>query len=217
VRTEQQKPRELAVRARELLADAGVKATVRPQNEDQWDGLLGGDKGIVVRVRGGQDRIDTATTALASLSPGNLPYPEDYVNAESDMTTRLIGQMGLAVLSLGFLVAAASAGLTAAATVLDRRRVYGLLRLAGTPLKVLDRARIRETAVPLVVLAGGTTATGIYAGLKVNETFQVTTDSSGALRLALCVGIGTVTMFAALAGSRPLLRKVTAERAQDPD
>jgi hypothetical protein len=217
VRAADSSPRELAARARESLAEAGVRSSVRTVSEDDFDGLLIGEAGIVARVRGGDAELDTAMTALSSLSPGNLPFTEQYANAENDAVTRGIGQMGLAVLCLGFLVAAASAGLTAAATVLDRRRVYGLLRLAGTPLKVLDRARIRETALPLVVLAGGTTATGIYAGTKLNEAFHVEPGSAGVLRLALCVGLGTVTMFAALAGSRPLLRRVTAERSQDPD
>lgn len=49
------------------------------------------------------------------------------------------------------LVATASAGLTAAANLLDRRRVHGLLRPAGAALKVLDKARLRETVLPLVV------------------------------------------------------------------
>lgn len=217
VRAEHGDVRELAVRARGLLTEAGVKARVETADADVYDGILVGDEGIVAHVRGGQEQLDTASTALSSLSPGNLPFTQDYVNAEGDTTTRLIGEMGLAVLALGFLVAAASAGLTAAATVLDRRRVYALLRLAGTPLKVLDRARIRETALPLVVLAGGTTATGIYGGIKVNEMFHLEPDASGAVRLAFCVALGTATMFAALAGSRPLLRKVTAERAQEAD
>ncbi|UJV38991.1 FtsX-like permease family protein [Streptomyces sp. AMCC400023] len=217
VRAEHGEADQLAVQARELLTEAGVKARVETVRADTYDGILIGEEGVVARVRGGQEQLDTASTALSSLSPGNLPVTQDHVNAEGDTTTRLIGEMGLAVLALGFLVAAASAGLTAAATVLDRRRVYELLRLAGTPLKVLDRARIRETALPLVVLAGGTTATGIYAGIKVNEAFHLQPDSSGAVRLALCVALGTATMFAALAGSRPLLRKVTAERAQEAD
>ncbi|MDX2602229.1 ABC transporter permease [Streptomyces caniscabiei] len=217
VRAEHGEADQLAVRARELLTEAGVKARVETVGSDTYDGILIGEEGVVARVRGGQEQLDTASTALSSLSPGNLPVTQDQVNAEGETTTRLIGEMGLAVLALGFLVAAASAGLTAAATVLDRRRVYALLRLAGTPLKVLDRARIRETALPLVVLAGGTTATGIYGGIKVNEAFHLQPDASGAVRLALCVALGTATMFAALAGSRPLLRKVTAERAQEAD
>ncbi|MFE1833939.1 hypothetical protein [Streptomyces sviceus] len=42
-------------------------------------------------------------------------------------------QLGTATLALSVLIATASAALTAAANVLDGRRVYGLLRLSGTP------------------------------------------------------------------------------------
>ncbi|KMS65701.1 hypothetical protein ACM01_46950, partial [Streptomyces viridochromogenes] len=40
------------------------------------------------------------------------------------------------VLVVTFTVAITSAGITAAANVLDRRRTYALLHLAGTPLRV---------------------------------------------------------------------------------
>ncbi|MGC9543895.1 hypothetical protein [Streptomyces sp. UG1] len=112
---------------------------------------------------------------------------------------------------MGFLVAAASAGLTAAANVLDRRRTYGLLRLAGTPLQVLDRARIRETVIPLTVLAGGTTAMGAFGAMQLNKAAGTTINTSGVVQPALCLAVG------ALAGSRPLLRKVTASPAQTAD
>jgi hypothetical protein len=118
---------------------------------------------------------------------------------------------------MSFLVAAVSAGLTAAANVLDRRRVYGLLRLAGTPLKMLDRARIRETALPLAVLAGGTTGMGVYGAYQFNKAADSTMNASGALQLAVCVAVGTLAMLAAIGASRPLLRKVTAEPAQTAD
>jgi hypothetical protein len=118
---------------------------------------------------------------------------------------------------VAFLVASSSAGLTAAANVLDRRRVYGLLRLAGTPLKVLDGARVRETVIPLVVLAGGVTACGIYGAVKLNQAGGTTVDPAGALRLAGCVLFGAVAMFAAIGASRPLLRAVTGDPSQQPD
>ncbi|MFE8958612.1 hypothetical protein [Streptomyces iakyrus] len=85
------------------------------------------------------------------------------MSASDDTITDRISTVSIATLVLSFFVATASAGLTAAANVLDRRRVYGLLRLSGTPLKVLDRARVRETALPLAALAGGTTAMGVFA------------------------------------------------------
>ncbi|MER5217093.1 hypothetical protein ABT063_42830 [Streptomyces sp. NPDC002838] len=120
-------------------------------------------------------------------------------------------------LGLSFLVAAASAGLTAAANVPDRRRVYGLLRLVGTPLKVLDRARTRETALPLLVLAGGTIAAGVYGAYQLNQLADVSFNTSGAIQLAACVTGGALAMFAAIGGSRPPLRKVTAAPEQTAD
>jgi acyl CoA:acetate/3-ketoacid CoA transferase beta subunit len=126
-------------------------------------------------------------------------------------------EVSTATLGLSFLVAAASAGLTAAANVLDRRRVYGLLRLAGTPLKVLDRARRRETALPLVVLAGGTIGMGVYGAYQLNELADVSFNTSGGLQLAVCVTVGAGAMFAAVGGSRPLLRRVTTDPQQTAD
>ncbi|WP_338895322.1 hypothetical protein WBG99_06050 [Streptomyces sp. TG1A-60] len=128
-----------------------------------------------------------------------------------------LGVVSTATLAVSFLVAAVSAGLTAAASVLDRRRVYGLLRLAGTPLKMLDRVRTRETALPLGVLAGGTTAMGAYGAFQVNQLAGSTMNTSGALQLAVCVVVGTLAVFGAIGASRPLLRKVTAEPTQTAD
>lgn len=210
--------RHAAAEARTLLGRAGVTATVTVGREDDYDNLLGGGPGLIARVSGGGPAvIDTAVTALAPVGSGGLPYGQDYPYAGDRVVTDRLADVSTATLALSFLVATASAGLTAAANVLDRRRVYGLLRLAGTPLKVLDRARIRETVVPLVVLAGGTTAMGVYGSYRLNKLADATIDTSGALELAPCVTLGALAMFAAIAGSRPLLRRVTADPTQTAD
>ena len=201
--------------ARTLLHAAGVKATVTASDGDAE--ILGSTPGVVVHVSGGAGQLDTATTALSDLVPGQLPYTQAYVNAETEAFTGRLGELGTAALAVSFLVATASAGLTAAANVLDRRRVYALLRLAGTPLKLLDRARFRETVLPLVVLAGGTTTAGVYAAFQVNKLFHSTISASGATTLAVCVTVGALAMFAAIGASRPLLRAVTQDPAQTAD
>ncbi|WP_405866806.1 FtsX-like permease family protein [Streptomyces sp. NBC_00005] len=209
--------RHAATEARTLLHRAGVTATVTVGREDDFDSMLGGAPGVIAHVPGGQERIDTALTALTPLTSGTPPYSRDYTNANDRTATGLISDVTTATLALSFLVATASAGLTAAANVLDRRRVYSLLRLAGTPLKVLDRARTRETVVPLVVLAGGTTAMGVYGSYQLNKAVGATINTSGALQLAACAVLGALAMFAAINGSRPLLRRVTADPAQTAD
>ncbi|TLS45584.1 ABC transporter permease [Streptomyces montanus] len=202
-----------AAEARTLLREAGVTAKVGIGGND----ILVDDKGVIVRVTGGPAQVDTALTVLQPLTSGPLPRTQNYLNAEDDIYTKRLADLGTVLLAVSFAVAIASAGLTAAANVLDRRRVYGLLRLTGTPLKVLDRARVRETALPLVVLAGGTTATGIYAAFQFNKAAGSTISTSGAVQLAVCVTVGVLVMFAAISGSRPLLRRVTADPAQTAD
>jgi hypothetical protein len=209
--------RHTAAQARTLLRQAGVTATVTVTNEDDYDSLLGGVDGVIARVSGGQDRIDTGVTALTHLGSGRYPFTQEYVSASDDTVLARVATVSTATLVLGFLVAAASAGLTAAANVLDRRRMYSLLRLAGTPLKVLDGARIRETVIPLAVLAGGTTAMGAFGAMQLNKAAGTTINTSGVVQLVICLAVGTLAMFAAVTGSRPLLRKVTEGPAQTAD
>ncbi|MFJ8464632.1 FtsX-like permease family protein [Streptomyces swartbergensis] len=210
--------RHTAAEARALLDRAGVEATVSTVGDDDFDGsVLLGHPGVVARVSGGAEQIDTALTAATPLGEGRFPVSQDYVSAPDATVTDRIATVSTATLVLGFLVATASAGLTAAASVLDRRRVYGLLRLSGAPLKPLDRARVRETVLPLLVLAGGTTAMGVFGGYQLNEAAGATVDGAGALRLAVCVTVGALAILAAIGGSRPLLRRVTADPAQTAD
>ncbi|MBT2420301.1 ABC transporter permease [Streptomyces sp. ISL-22] len=210
--------RHTAAETRTLLDRAGVKATVSTVGEDDFeDSVLLGDTGVVARVSGGPEQIDAAATALTAVGKGRFPVSQDYVSASDDTVTDRIATVSTATLILSFLVATASAGLTAAANVLDRRRVYGLLRLSGTPLRVLDRARVRETVLPLVVLAGGTTAMGVFGAYQLNKAAGATVNSSGAFQLAVCVTIGALAILAAIGGSRPLLRRVTANPTQTAD
>ncbi|WP_330347456.1 FtsX-like permease family protein [Streptomyces sp. NBC_00582] len=206
-----------AAEARALLKDSGVDATVTVGREDDYDSLLAGANGLIVQVSGGDRRLDAAATALTGLGTARAPYGQDYAGAGDRVVTDRLADVSTGTLALSFLVATASAGLTAAANVLDRRRVYGLLRLAGTPLRVLDRARTRETVLPLVVLAGGTTAMGVYGSYRLNEMAGATINASGALRLALCIVLGALAMVAAITASRPLLRRVTADPAPTAD
>jgi hypothetical protein len=207
-----------ASEVRALLRDAGVTATVDTVGEDDWDGLLNGTPGVIAHISGGgRARLDTAVTALTPANPARPPFTQDYATAGDRTAIGRFAEVSTATLALSFLVATTSAGLTAAAGVLDRRRIYGRLRLAGTPLKVLDRARVRETVIPMVALAGGTTAIGVYVSYRLNKAVGASINAAGALELAACVAVGALAMFAAIGGSRPLLRRVTEDAARSAD
>lgn len=87
-----------------------------------------------------------------------------------------------------------------------------LLHLAGTPLRVLDAARNRETLIPVTVLAGGAVATGLLCGGSMmlaggDSSF----DARGLTVLAVCCAAGAGGILAAGGLSRPLLRSVTRQ------
>ncbi|TYB57820.1 FtsX-like permease family protein [Nonomuraea sp. PA05] len=196
---------EVATQARERLRAAGVTATVRPV------------KNVVVAALGSSAdavTLDRARTALAGLVPGRTPTTErdDRRFGSEILTDVRVGT--IVVLSVSFLVAIASSGITATSSILDRRQTYGLLRLAGTPLEVLDRARRTETLVPLTVMGGGAILVGAFCAAP----FMIGgMNVAGTLTLAGCVVAGFAGVIAAGALSRPLLRSITEDPAPRPD
>jgi hypothetical protein len=196
---------EVAEQARERLRASGVRADVKPV------------KDVVVAALGSTAdtaTLDRARTAMAGLVPGRTPTTE---RDDQRFGIQLLADVRvgtIVVLSVSFLVAIASSGITATSSILDRRQTYGLLRLAGTPLEVLDRARRAETLVPLTVMGGGAILVGAFCAVP----FMIGgMNVAGTLTLAGCVVAGFAGVIAAGALSRPLLRSVTSDPAPRPD
>ena len=130
-----------------------------------------------------------------------------------------IHRASTAVLIASFLVAIASAGITACAGVLDRRRTYQLLHLAGMPLRLLDEARQNETTAPLLVLVGGSLLTGLVCSSPLTK-FGLGgghLDLPSLLLLVVTVTAGLVGVRLASAASWPLLRAVATDTSSRPD
>ncbi len=163
-------------------------------------------------------RLDAARAALTGLVPGQYPITGTDVDWQSRQFDHDFHLSTLAVLGASFTIAIASTGITAASSVLDRRRAYGLLHLAGTPLRVLDSARRTESLLPGVVLAGGAVLTGLFCAAPL--TFAGDTphlDARGGTLLAACLALGFTGLAAASAASRPLLREVVRDAGPRPD
>ncbi|WP_344946399.1 FtsX-like permease family protein [Sphaerisporangium flaviroseum] len=158
-----------------------------------------------------------ALTGFVAGFIGLLTPPTD-LDVGSDRATALLVQDirtgTVVVLAVSFLVAIVSSGITAASSVLDRRQTYALLRLAGTDLEVLDKARRLETLIPLIVMGGGSIATGMFCAAPFA---RLGVSAAGALTLLICVAAGFAGVIAAGALSRPLLRSVTTDPAPRPD
>ncbi|MGR6915726.1 FtsX-like permease family protein [[Actinomadura] parvosata] len=196
---------EAAAQARERLRASGVPATVKPV------------KNVVVAALGSaadDATLDRARTALAELVPGRTPTTQRDDRRFGIQILADVRVGTIVVLSVSFLVAIASSGITATSSILDRRQTYGLLRLAGTPLEVLDRARRTETLVPLTVMGGGAILVGAFCAVP----FMIGgMNVVGTVTLVACVVAGFAGVIGAGALSRPLLRSVTADPAPRPD
>lgn len=117
---------------------------------------------------------------------------------------------GILTLSIAFVVAAASAGIAQAASVLDRRQEYALQHLAGVPVELFDAVRRRVVIAPLVLVAG----TSAVVGLGVLLPFfapSLVAAPQGLAVLAACLLLGGLLVVGATETSRPLLRAVLRE------
>lgn len=205
------KAAQVRAQAERRLHAAGVSAVVGVD-----DGFVAtspyDSRQVTATVSGGPTELDRARTALTGLTPDQYPITTIDVNWSETQLTRDFTTITRVVLVVTFTIAITSAGITAAAAVLDRRRTYALLHLAGTPLRVLDAARSRETLIPVTVLAGGAVATGlVFGGSTMLTGGSSSFDTHSMIVLAVCCAAGVGGILAAGGLSRPLLRAVTRQ------
>jgi hypothetical protein len=157
-----------------------------------------------------RDEVRTALTPLAGQPVVSLAE-RDAPNVEMGAD---IFRGILIVLVATFLVAATSAGTTAAARVLDQRRTLRLLNLAGTPLSVLTAARRAETLRPLLVCSGIALVAGLVCASPIMAAGSALAPR-GLIVLGSVLVVGVLLVIGASAATRPLLRSVTQDRMVD--
>jgi predicted lysophospholipase L1 biosynthesis ABC-type transport system permease subunit len=91
----------------------------------------------------------------------------------------------------------------------DRRRPFALLRLAGTPLRLLRRVVVLESAVPLLVSAAVAIGTGLLAAFlflhsQLGERLQLPSPAFWAV-----VAAGLALSLAIIASTLPVLARTT--------
>src|SRR5699024_7965654 len=153
--------------------------------------------------------IAALTASIAVFTTAGASTPED-ARLFSDMATG-----GFLTLTIAGVVAAVSTGVMQAGSVIDRREEYRALHLAGTDLRALDLARVRETAVPLA--AGVTIATGAsLIFLLPARGVGVVTSPAAVLRFGVRVaGAGALALRGSLA-CRGVVRQVRARPRRAP-
>ena len=165
--------------------------------------------------------LERVRTALLSGQVGLRPYGSLLTRAEwSRAGTRNAEADEYGTLaSLGILVAAGISALALAtatlAGVLDRRRVFGLLRLTGLSPRTLGGIIAAEAAVPLLAVFVAVAALGQFVAWAMVTGLtegRRTTGWPGAdfyLVLAACLGMAAAAIVASVAAARHNTTAVT--------
>ncbi|MFB9905132.1 FtsX-like permease family protein [Allokutzneria oryzae] len=163
--------------------------------------------GSVVVLSSPQNEAVVRTAIVRNLI-GAMIYSNDAYDARSSTLLGDLRRVTVIGLAIATVLGGMSAGVAAAGSVVDRRRTFGALIAAGTPVNVLVRALRREAMLPALVATVGAGVAGglVGAGLL--------TLARGELELSLWVVtpavLGLVVALLAAAACGPVLRKVTA-------
>ncbi|WP_335992181.1 FtsX-like permease family protein [Glycomyces sp. MUSA5-2] len=196
-----------------LAADLGDRADVAVADSSGY--LTAGPGSAVIEATTSGADLEAVRSTMTAVLPGDPPQREIDSSIMSNRLVNSVRTGVTVVLAVVFLTAAVSTAINAIGSVLDRRRTYRLLHLAGTPQQVLDQARRQETLLPLAFLGGASVLTGMLLTAPVIGAMGF--DASGALILGGTLAAGTASVIAAGALARPLLRSVMRDVSPRPD
>ncbi|GAB3568034.1 hypothetical protein GCM10027344_31290 [Spelaeicoccus albus] len=196
---------QLAATARDRLDDAQVAAAVTTAKDR-----------VVIRPKADTPAAEDEVTTIAAKSADGAPVTSTATRAASDAELMSDIRTGvLFTLLITFVIAASSVGITSAASTLDRRQLYGLMRLAGTERRVLDAVRFKTTLWPLLLTVAVSAGLGLFFTLPMLGSLVA--QPAGLFMLAGCLLVGIAMVLAASAASRPILRDVLRDPSPRPD
>ena len=168
--------------------------------------------GIVVGTDGSATTIETVRTMIETA----YPLQASAVTAADTQGEQLLAawqQLADVVILAGLPIAACSLAVGVIAGLTDRRRPFGLLRLAGSPVGLLRRVIGLETAVPLLTVAFVSAGLGLLvAELFLSSQLGLNLRPPGAAYYGFVAG-GLLLSLGVIAATFPLLARITGPEA----
>lgn len=167
---------------------------------------------VLVRTDGSPAALERARTLLdldPAVAAPALTRAEDARVRDGDT---VLGLAALADVGIGIAVVVAGVSLTVAtaAAVLDRRRVLGLLRLTGMPLRTLRRIVVLESLAPLAATVLVAIGLGFAVSAAIVQGFSVErTMSAPGWSYVTVLGVGLVLVAACVLMTTRLVGRTT--------
>ncbi len=167
---------------------------------------------VVLTPGAGEREVQRTALARAAGTMGvhsiEALVADQHVRMDDLRRVTVIGLVAAAVLS------GCSAAITTAGSVFDRRRTFGALLAAGTPVRVLSTALRTEAALPALVATIGAGTVGVAVGIGL---FGIVSPKDPVLTpwIAAPVVLGLVAAVLAASVCGPALKRISTEPLTD--
>jgi hypothetical protein len=166
------------------------------------------------------ERVRTYLATHASITPpvagpqgwsinALIPATFGEVAATRQAVYDALEHIAFGAVALTLLVAGCSLAVSAAGGILERRRPFTLLRLAGTPMSSLARVVALESVLPLLAAAAVAAATGWGLAATIVTTLSRTALPFPGWPYFATTGAGLVIALAVMLLTLPLLGRLT--------
>lgn len=167
---------------------------------------------ILVEVGNHPDTIEKIRTTLATY-PRTTQLPETYGEIKSSRlaTINALQRMVYVGITITLLVASCSLAVAVGGGLVERKRPFTLLRLAGTPSSTLKKVVLIEAMVPLVFVAIVSALIGYFVTVIVVKVVAIsgTPLKSPALGYYVTMAGGLAFSFLIVSAILPLLSRIT--------
>lgn len=157
---------------------------------------------------------DVVRTALAAASHGAQIESREVRLASQEGELGDVRRVTVIGLTVAALLGGCSAAIATAGSVMDRRRTFGALIAAGTPVRVLARALRAEAGLPAFIATAGAGIAGTFVGVGL---FSLLDDGDAVVTpwLAAPIVLGLVVALIASSVCTPALNRVRSEPLSD--
>lgn len=169
---------------------------------------------VLVATDGSRAAVERARTVLDSA------YPNDFaaetiteIHVEQSRLLRDYQQLAEVVILTSLPIAGVSLAVSIAGGLVERKRPFSLLRLAGTPLATLRRVVGFEAAAPMLITAVASIAVGFLAAFLFLRAQLAETLRGPTLEYYLVVAAGLIASLVVISSTLPLLNRITAPEA----